>query len=76
MMDLWAELVPAPWLDRKRWRGVDPSAYTAIGYPIFGPRAIRADVAERASSRRNDPRLASLLGCTTREARSIADALG
>jgi ATP-dependent RNA helicase SUPV3L1/SUV3 len=59
-------------------RGVDASAYTAIGYPVFGPRAVRADVAERAAARlhgTDDPRLASLLGCTTREARAIAEAL-
>jgi ATP-dependent RNA helicase SUPV3L1/SUV3 len=28
-------------------RGADPRAYMAIGYPIFGARAVRADVAER-----------------------------
>ena len=28
-------------------RGVDPKAYTLIGYPVFGGRAIRGDVAER-----------------------------
>ncbi len=28
-------------------RGVDRSAYTAVGFPVAGPRAIRADVLER-----------------------------
>ena len=32
-------LVPAP--------DVDPGAYTALGFPVFGPRGIRADIAER-----------------------------
>ncbi len=27
--------------------GVDPGAYTAIGFPVFGPRAVRADIVER-----------------------------
>jgi ATP-dependent RNA helicase SUPV3L1/SUV3 len=27
--------------------GVDVGAYTAIGFPVFGPRALRVDVAER-----------------------------
>ncbi|MFV8748980.1 helicase-related protein [Nannocystaceae bacterium ST9] len=26
---------------------VDPGAYTAIGFPVFGPRALRADIVER-----------------------------
>jgi ATP-dependent RNA helicase SUPV3L1/SUV3 len=35
-------LVPDPTLD--------PDAYTAIGYPVFGTRALRADVVERTSA--------------------------
>jgi ATP-dependent RNA helicase SUPV3L1/SUV3 len=30
-----------------RVRGIEPDVYTALGYPLFGPRAIRADIAER-----------------------------
>jgi ATP-dependent RNA helicase SUPV3L1/SUV3 len=56
-------------------RGVAPAAYLAVGYPIFGPRAVRADVAEAAAARLDDPHLASRLGCTAREARAIALAL-
>ena len=26
---------------------IDPAAYTALGFPVFGPRALRADIAER-----------------------------
>jgi len=32
-------------------RGIDPAAYAAIGFPVFGPRAIRADVAARVGRR-------------------------
>ena len=35
-------LVPNP--------AIDPDAYTAIGYPVFGTRALRADVLERVSA--------------------------
>ena len=28
-------------------RGIDPRAFTAIGFPVVGPRAVRADVLER-----------------------------
>jgi ATP-dependent RNA helicase SUPV3L1/SUV3 len=27
--------------------GIDGDAYTALGYPVFGPRALRADIVER-----------------------------
>lgn len=73
--------IPAP-------RGADPKAYAAIGYPIFGARAIRADVVERVhralaasgegegeAERPSPGRLASWLGCPAREAPRIADAL-
>jgi ATP-dependent RNA helicase SUPV3L1/SUV3 len=30
---------------------VDPDAYTAIGFPVVGPRAIRADIVERVYAR-------------------------
>jgi ATP-dependent RNA helicase SUPV3L1/SUV3 len=32
-----------------RVRGVEGEVYTALGYPVFGPRAIRADIAERVA---------------------------
>ena len=61
-------------------RGADPRAYTAIGYPVFGTRAIRADLAERAHRALADDteeaaRLGSLLGCPARELPAIAEAL-
>jgi ATP-dependent RNA helicase SUPV3L1/SUV3 len=65
-------------------RGAHPKAYAAIGYPIFGARAIRADVVERvhkalsAPADENSPgpgKLASWLGCPAREAPRIAEAL-
>ncbi|WP_437673972.1 helicase-related protein [Sorangium sp. So ce131] len=60
-------------------RGVDPRAYAAIGYPVFGTRAIRADVAERvhkalASGERAE-RLSSWMGCPAREAPGVAAVL-
>jgi ATP-dependent RNA helicase SUPV3L1/SUV3 len=62
--------------------GVAARLYTAIGYPVFGPRAVRADVAEKVASalRAEEPpetgRLSSWLGCSAREALRVAEALG
>jgi ATP-dependent RNA helicase SUPV3L1/SUV3 len=55
----------------------DPAACTAIGYPVFGVRAIRADIAERvAQGFRGDlDFLARRIGCPLREAESVAAAL-
>jgi ATP-dependent RNA helicase SUPV3L1/SUV3 len=54
-----------------RRHDIDPATYAAIGYPVFGPRAIRADVAERVhrhlaageSNGRSQAHLASWIGC-------------
>ena len=56
-------------------RGVQADVLTAIGYPAFGRRAIRADVAELTASRLAAPgaeeieltEIASWLGCPMRE---------
>jgi ATP-dependent RNA helicase SUPV3L1/SUV3 len=66
--------------------GVTPVAYLAIGYPVFGPRAIRADVVERVGrrlyqlSRKGSfglaPELGSWLGCSAKELALIVRALG
>jgi ATP-dependent RNA helicase SUPV3L1/SUV3 len=66
--------------------GADPSYYHAIGYPPFGPRAIRADQAERVHSRllqvaSGGPaplpaELASWLGCSQAEVAEVALAMG
>jgi ATP-dependent RNA helicase SUPV3L1/SUV3 len=72
-------------------RGIDHAAFAAIGYPVFGPRAIRADVAARVRARLAasevvagdaveaepplDAEIASWLGCTTREIRRVLEAL-
>lgn len=69
---------------------VDPevpaSWYHAIGYPPFGPRAVRADQAERSFSRLLQAtsagpvalpnELASWLGCSQAEAGEVAEAMG
>jgi len=62
-------------------RGLDPGAFTRIGYPVFGTRAIRADLVERFHEALSgaDPgalALSNLLGCTPREVPWIAQALG
>jgi ATP-dependent RNA helicase SUPV3L1/SUV3 len=67
-------------------RGIDDAAYAAIGFPVFGPRAVRADVAARVHARLatkidaveelpSDEEIASWLGCTTREVRRTLEAL-
>jgi ATP-dependent RNA helicase SUPV3L1/SUV3 len=70
--------------------GVAPRAYMLIGYPVFGARAIRSDVAERvhralAEKARGEKegegqgpspsQLASLLGCPVREVTAITSEL-
>jgi ATP-dependent RNA helicase SUPV3L1/SUV3 len=67
--------------------GMDTALYTAMGYPVFGPRAIRADMAERASRVLADagregrpfglpPQLSSLLGCKADVLPDVATAFG
>ncbi len=61
-------------------RGVDAAAYAAIGFPVLGPRAVRADVAERVKAKADadaieDAIIASWLGCPTREAVRIVEAM-
>jgi len=67
-------------------RALAPEIYSAIGYPLLGPRAVRADVAERAHARLREmaevgplvpPReLGSWLGCNRRELGAVVRALG
>jgi ATP-dependent RNA helicase SUPV3L1/SUV3 len=57
-------------------RGVDPQAFAAIGFPVFGPRAVRADVIDRVLSRvraaeHDEAEIASWLGATTKEVKKI-----
>jgi ATP-dependent RNA helicase SUPV3L1/SUV3 len=62
---------------------VDPILYDAIGYPVFGPRAIRADVAERVHLQitgvdaKATPRahLASWIGCRVSQLAPILAAM-
>jgi ATP-dependent RNA helicase SUPV3L1/SUV3 len=65
-------------------RGIDRGAYTAIGFPVFAMRAVRADVAARVHARlvltKDDvppaePEIASWLGCPTRDVRRIVEAM-
>jgi ATP-dependent RNA helicase SUPV3L1/SUV3 len=54
-------------------RGVDPRVYVAIGYPLSGPRAVRADVLERVASAEGAElrNVASWLGCSAKEAAKV-----
>ncbi|MCY1070824.1 helicase-related protein [Nannocystis sp. RBIL2] len=64
----------------------DPAAFHAIGFPPFGPRAIRADIAERVFNRvvaatRAGPaalpeELAAWIGCAADEVPAIVAAMG
>ena len=59
----------------------DERAYAAIGFPVFGTRAIRADVVERAvralaAGEAAEGALGSVLGCPAREVRRVVEALG
>jgi ATP-dependent RNA helicase SUPV3L1/SUV3 len=65
---------------------VDPSYYTAIGYPVAGPRAIRVDMLDRLIGRLRratvqgvmtpDETIAPVLGCGRPEADAVLLALG
>jgi len=65
----------APSVARKP--GVPESLYNAMGYPVFGPRAVFAPVAEALVSGRRPRRAAliSQLGCAQAEAEQVWDAL-
>jgi ATP-dependent RNA helicase SUPV3L1/SUV3 len=64
--------------------GVDVRAWVAVGFPVFGPRAIRADAVERAvraiaapdTTDASDAALGSVLGCPAREVGRVLEALG
>jgi ATP-dependent RNA helicase SUPV3L1/SUV3 len=69
-----------------RQRGVSDELYLALGYPVFGPRAIRADLAERSAARLRaaaaegpfdlPAELSTWLGCGRSELVLVARALG
>jgi ATP-dependent RNA helicase SUPV3L1/SUV3 len=65
---------------------VSPETYLAVGYPAFGPRAIRADLAERTHRRLDSlarrgpfelPReVAAWLGCPARDLPPVLEGFG
>jgi ATP-dependent RNA helicase SUPV3L1/SUV3 len=65
---------------------IDPGYYTAIGFPVAGPRAIRVDMLDRLIARLRratvkgtmppDPTIAPVLGCGKDEADAVLAALG
>jgi ATP-dependent RNA helicase SUPV3L1/SUV3 len=61
---------------------VDQRAYLALGYPVCGPRAVRADVAERVVAALSEPHesvttqtFAHWMGCSPRAAAQVVEAL-
>jgi len=63
-------------------RGADERLYAAVGYPVFGPRAVRADVVEKVHAALVAEgaavpvgMLAGWLGCPAREAARVAAAI-
>jgi ATP-dependent RNA helicase SUPV3L1/SUV3 len=65
-------------------RGQNAATCAALGYPLFGPRAVRADVAERVyveamtdrGERRTSPALlSSWMGCPVAQVAPILDAM-
>lgn len=75
--------IPAPGaVSLRAPRGSDPKALLSIGYPVFGARAVRADVVERIFKALADGasdlprgRIASWVGCPAREAEAVAEAI-
>jgi ATP-dependent RNA helicase SUPV3L1/SUV3 len=57
-------------------RGFDRAAYTAIGYPIVGPRAVRADILARIFADKPEEELAATwLGASKADARKVLAAV-
>ncbi|MDI1481248.1 helicase-related protein [Polyangium sp. y55x31] len=63
-------------------RIAEMSLYTAVGYPVFGPRAVRADVVEKVIAAIEADgglppagKLAGWLGCPAKEAAKVGAAL-
>jgi hypothetical protein len=57
-------------------RGVDEEALTAIGFPVFGPRPVRADVIVRMLARvqivnHDEAEIASWLGAPRKDVQRI-----
>ena len=71
----WPRRSRCPWIARSR-----PISTRVVGYPAFGPRAVRADVAEKVAAalglaKETPPaagQLASWLGCSAKEATRVA----
>jgi ATP-dependent RNA helicase SUPV3L1/SUV3 len=65
---------------------VDPAFYRAIGYPVYGPRAIRVDMLDRVISAiydgakdgvfRADHKMAEWMGCSLPDLYAVLEAMG
>jgi ATP-dependent RNA helicase SUPV3L1/SUV3 len=85
---VWGELPlpPAGRVSVAADPNIDPAYYTAIGFPVVGPRAIRVDMLDRLIARLQrmtvkgtmapDPTIAPVLGCGKDEADAVLAALG
>lgn len=68
---------PHPSATSVRAGGLDPIAWEAAGWVVLGPRAVRADVAERAfAAALAGAPVAPIVGCKSREEAVIRRALG
>ena len=86
--EVWGELPlpPAGRVSTTPDPNIDPAYYTAIGFPVAGPRAIRVDMLDRLIARLQrmtvkgamppDPTIAPVLGCGKDEADAVLAALG
>jgi ATP-dependent RNA helicase SUPV3L1/SUV3 len=68
---------PAPSATSVRAGRLDEASWEAAGYLVLGPRAVRADVAERAcaAARAGDAPIAPIVGCKAREEPAVRRAL-
>jgi ATP-dependent RNA helicase SUPV3L1/SUV3 len=95
LLSVWVgnrDRVPSPRLGAVSMRvdaRAEKSTHLALGYPVLGARAVRADIAEELGCRLDEAHkttggrafplerhLANLTGCPARELPSIAEALG
>lgn len=68
---------PHPSATSVRAGGLDAATWEAAGYLVLGPRAVRADVAERAlGAARSGAPLGPLIGCKSREEAAVRRDLG
>ncbi len=78
--------VPPDGMTSIKVEGADPDYYRAIGYPVYGPRAIRVDMLDRVISAIYDSakdgafqaqhKMAEWMGCTVADLYAVLEAMG